>query len=138
MTYAEQAYPLVLLALAVWREARGGTYNEKLGVAYVIRNRVADKLGRWPVNLPAVVTQPRQFSAFNAGDPNATKFPASSDASWEESCRATADALNGAPDPTRGANHYHALPASEASSWPSWADPNRQTAMFGMTRFYKL
>ena len=62
-----------ILALAVWREARGETPVGKLLVAQTIENRVQDR--RWPATYEDVITQPWQFSAFNKGDPNATLFP---------------------------------------------------------------
>lgn len=127
-------YDVVLWALAVWREARGESYAAKVAVAYCIQNRALDP--RWP-NTPAeVVLQPYQFSSFNDGDPNATKFPAPKGAAWLDCCQAVHDVLAGmVSDPTAGANHYHSLPKSKP--WPAWAEANRQTAVIGPFRFYK-
>jgi N-acetylmuramoyl-L-alanine amidase len=132
------AYDQVLWALAVWREARGEPYKTKLGVAYVIRNRMLDKAGRWPGTVVGVILQRQQFSAFNVDDPNAAKLPVPGDASWDDSCRAVDECMtSAAADPTGGANHYHALPASKSSTWPAWAEVSKQTAIFGSTRFYR-
>ena len=41
----------------------------------MIRNRAEDPKKRWPRTVSGVILEPRQFSSFNAGDPNAVKFP---------------------------------------------------------------
>ena len=75
-----------ILAVCVWREARGETPKGKRLVAQTIENRVQDK--RWPETYVEVITQPLQFSAFNKTDPNALKFPMETDPSWPECVRA--------------------------------------------------
>ena len=62
-----------VLALAVYREARGESVIGKILVAQTIENRVQDR--RWPDTYRDVVLQPWQFSAFNKNDPNALLFP---------------------------------------------------------------
>ena len=54
----------------------------------IVENRVRDL--RWPDTYVGVITQPLQFTAFNAEDPNALLFPAESDATWAD-CVAAAD-----------------------------------------------
>ena len=135
MTTAE-SYDHVMLAVAIWREARGESRDAKRAVAHVILNRIQDP--RWPDSAVEVVTQPRQFSCFNAGDPNATKFPtpkrASDWAAWMECC-SVVDELEADYDPTGGANHYHSLPAGAE---PDWAMPDKLTLTVGRLQFYKL
>lgn len=118
-----------MLSLCVWREARGEGYFGMKAVASVIRNRVADP--RWPHNLRDVVLQKRQFSCFNADDPQVTKYPDFNDV-WDECVRACEFSLRG--DPTNGANHYH----STSIAPPKWADPAKITARIGNHIFYKL
>lgn len=91
------------LALCVWREARGESARGRRLVAQAIENRVIDP--RWPDTYVSVITQPWQFSAFNANDPNATKFPSEADPAWA-GCVAAADAVIDAPEPFTNANHY--------------------------------
>ena len=130
------SYDRIMLALAIWREARGQSRDAKRGVAHVILNRINDP--RWPHTAVDVVTQARQFSAFNAGDPNATKFPTIRNvqdwAAWQECC-AVVDELPTDPDLTHGANHYHSLGVGEE---PTWADPEKLTCSSGVLRFYRL
>ena len=131
-------YDGVMLALTVWREARGESLEAKRGVAHVILNRMDDP--RWPDTVAAVVTQSRQFSCFNAGDPNAIKFPtqkqAADWAAWVECCEVAGDALLGGYDPTKRANHYESV--EDSSKRPAWADAEKMTLITGMIRFYRL
>lgn len=118
------------LALAVWREARGETPRGKTLVAQVIENRVQDK--RWPDTYVRVITQPWQFSAFNANDPNAAKFPDETDPVWP-SCVAAADAVLNAPAPLTTANHYHVVGLN-----PVWRNDAKVTEREGAHVFYCL
>jgi len=124
-------YPQFLLALCIWREARGEDLLAKEAVGWVIRNRVQDK--RWPNDVVSVITQPYQFSSFNKNDPNAIKFPKMDDKSWLECC----DAIEHPGfDPTKCANHYHSIAPGEVL--PSWAMESKLTIAIGPFKFYKL
>lgn len=123
------SYQNVLIALCVWREARGEPAEAQRGVLHVILNRTRDK--RWPNTPVQVITQPKQFSSFNLTDPNVTKYPNPADASWLRCC-AVVDAPG--EDPTIGATHYH----SEMPLPPSWAEPQKLVAKIGNFSFYKL
>jgi N-acetylmuramoyl-L-alanine amidase len=62
-----------LLALAIYREARGEDLAAKIAVGCVIRNRVQHPswYGR---SWFEVITKPYQFSSFNLGEPNSIVF----------------------------------------------------------------
>lgn len=126
-----------LLALAVWREARGESSLGKLAVAWTIRNRVHDP--RWPATYRDVILQAKQFSSFNATDPNATKFPVD-DAAWTACVSAADDAMAGVGPataanhwPATTANHYHARAVR-----PAWVDDSKIVADIGAHVFYRL
>lgn len=119
-----------MLALCVWREARGESDLGKALVAQVIENRVQDR--RWPDDYVSVITQPWQFSAFNANDPNVTKFPVPDDKAWP-SCVAAADLVLASAEPLTKANHYCVKGLS-----PKWADPAKVTEREGAHVFYCL
>ena len=123
-------HQLVIPALTIWREARG-LPDAMLAVAWVIRNRCADP--RWPDTPSEVCLQPKQFSCFNAGDPNAVKLPGPGPewAAFEAACAAWE---SHEPDPTSGANHYHSLSKGE----PSWAWGGELTLRIGAFKFYLL
>lgn len=142
-----------LLALCLFREARGSSKPALMAIRAVIENRVADAQHRWPKSIPAVITQKSQFSSFSAGDPNATKFPlppipetAQGSPDWQAwlDCADVASVPLGA-DPTNGANGYVSLvkdPATGELVIPpaarAWATPERQTCAIGAFRFFRV
>lgn len=110
---------VTLLALCNWREARGCSQNARVAQACSIRNRV--KRPRWwGHDYPSVILAGMQYSSFNAGDPNATKFPPSADQTWPE-CLAIADGVyhDTIADSVQGATHYY--DQSLDNRQPKWA-----------------
>lgn len=131
----QEAYHFILLTLCIWREARGEDLAAKRAVAWCIRNRVTDP-GWWGRSWADVVLKPYQFSSFNQGDPNATKFPGPDDAAWLNSITAAHDAFYGkGDDPTKGATHYY--DDSIAKNPPAWASKMVPTLKVGKLNFYK-
>jgi len=129
-TQAIRATERFMTALCLWREARGQPPEAQRGVCHVIRNRLKDP--RWPNDAVGVILQPKQFSAFNRRDPNATKFPRPTDAEWLRCYHIAGDP---GPDPTGGANHYESCPEGDE---PQWADDAHRTVRLGAFEFYKL
>ena len=128
-------YPKVLVALCVWREARGQSRDARRGVLHVILNRAAAQFrGGDPV---AVILWPFQFSSFSAGDPNAVRLPtpvrAADWAAWLQCCALADDP---GEDPTGGATFYHSYQPG-SNMWPDWATDDKQTAHIGQFRFYR-
>lgn len=141
-------YEWVLLALTLWREARGQSADAQLAIAHVICNRATDKLERWPKSIVSVITQQSQFTSIvppqhitPAEMSNAVTWPKPSEpTSWTQfvQCCAIADQVGNAAeakDPTLGANHYYSDPIPEV---PAWADASKQTAHIGPFHFFKL
>jgi N-acetylmuramoyl-L-alanine amidase len=127
-------YSLMLLALCVWREARGEVADAKLGVAWSIMNR-AKNPGWWGSTLAEVVLKPYQYSSFNHNDPNATKWPPERDNSWLASCDAAQNAFSAAQaDLTGGATHY--FDKSLDANPPAWAAEMKHTCDIGNLHFY--
>lgn len=113
--FAEQD-PLVLLAICVWGESRGEPLPAKLGVACVVRNRVAT--GRYGHGYAGVILKPYQFSCFTPGDANFPKLlhPLShgTEETWDACFTAAYTVLNGSqPDVTDGAVFYYSLPLTQ-------------------------
>jgi N-acetylmuramoyl-L-alanine amidase len=97
---------LGLLALVVWREARGEDLPTKQAVAWSIRNRVQSP-GWWGHSWWSVILQPYQYSSFNRTDPNATKWPMEGEQAWEDSLVAASQVYEELiPDPISGAESY--------------------------------
>lgn len=121
---------LYMLALAIWREARGEPARGQLLVGTTIRNRVEDR--RWPNTYVGVITQRLQFSAFNLGDPNVLKYPAEDDPTWAP-CVAAARAVLEAPAPISPVNHY-----CTTTVHPTWRDDRKLTEVAGHHAFFTL
>jgi N-acetylmuramoyl-L-alanine amidase len=127
-------YDNLIVALCLWREARSESTVAMQGVYWVIQNRVKDP--RWPSTAAEVILQPRQFSSFLAGDPNATRFPNPKDKlDWVAWQRALAVVETPGADPTNGSNHYESC--SEDAE-PTWAKTRAVTHRAGDFEFYKL
>ena len=138
------AYQFVLLALVLWREARGCSREEKVAIAHVIVNRATDPMHRWPKSVAGVICQPVQFTSIAppahitpAEMANAVAWPKDDDPHFLECCL-IADQFGSATensDATGGATNYYSDPIP---SLPAWADPAKQTAHIGVFHFFKL
>ncbi len=138
MTFTlEQVYEVFLLALVIWREARGEILAAKYGVAWVVMNRTKHP-GWWGgPSTVSVILKPFQFSSFNHNDPNATRWPSPLDTSWEASLQIAADMYAGqGQDPTSGAVYY--FDRSLDNNPPVWAIDGStvHTADIGNLHFY--
>jgi len=131
----EESYEFVLLALCVWREARGEPVPAKLGVAWSIKNRVSRPTW-WGKDWASVILKPFQYSSFNPNDPNAVKWPGALDTSWQ-ACLDVAGQVFGdaTPDPTAGSTHY--FDKSLDGNPPTWAKEMTHTVDIGALHFYK-
>ena len=126
------------LTISVWMEARGESWEGKLGVAWAHVNRMRDS--RWPDTIGDVVWQSRQFSWTNPGDSNRMHLD---ELRWDdpvvkECHRAAVTALSDptTPDPTKGANHY--VNPKAVRSLPGWYRKDKVTAVLGAHEFLKL
>jgi len=125
-----------LLGLVIWREARGETCDAQLGVGCSIRNRV-NKGGWWGNTYRTVILKPWQYSSFNEGDPNNTKFPAPDDSVWLQCLENASLIINGnCEDNTGGAQSY--FDRSLDNDPPKWAATMTKTTDLGHLHFYKV
>jgi hypothetical protein len=103
---------IVLLALVVWREARGQAHACKLAVAYVAVARAEDpRKNWWGDDMLAVLFSPMQFSSVtDKKDGQLVLWPREG-ATWAECLRAAAAAyFHWEANPVPGATHYHSFP----------------------------
>lgn len=131
----DQTYELNLLALVVWREARGEIVPAKNAVAWSIRNRVMHP-SWWGTDWISVILKPLQYSSFNHGDPNSTKWPLPLDQSWMACQEAAEDAYASVGvDPVSGATHYY----DTSIAAPLWAQSDTMTHVLdvGHLKFWK-
>ena len=129
--HTDEVPKVYLMALCVWREARGTSQDAKRAVAHAIKNR-AVKPSWWGNGFVDVILKPLQFSSFNVGDPNATKFPAQADPIFLNILDIVARVLVDDEDLTDGATHYH-----DRSVFPDWAAKMKRCAEVGPFTFYK-
>jgi spore germination cell wall hydrolase CwlJ-like protein len=122
-----------LLALCIYREARGESFLGKRGVGCVVRNRV-DAHTYFGHDYPSVILKPYQFSSFNANDPNTNVWPADGDPVWIECLAEANDVLAGCDDVSNGALFYFSPPlTAPPRAWGAVV----ATAHIGHLNFYK-
>ena len=103
-----------LMALCIYREARGEGMMGKRGVGHVILNRVNAR-SFFGHDVASVILKPYQFSSFNASDPNVDVWPDDADAAWIDCQAAAHQVLNwNDPDLTAGALYYFSPPLTVA------------------------
>ena len=101
----------MILARAIFGEARSLSEKGKIAVGWSIKNRAIDT--RWGDNYQDVILEPKQYSAFNKSDKNLPYvynpfFDKTQIAAWHECYKIAGQVIAGeAQDPTDGANHYY-------------------------------
>jgi len=107
-----------IVALAIWREARGEPYEGQRAVGWCIKNRVC-KPGWWGHDWHSVVLKPFQFSSFNKNDPNEKVWPSEMDTAWSQCFSIAGNIVGGADtqDLTDGASSYYDRSIEFPASW---------------------
>jgi spore germination cell wall hydrolase CwlJ-like protein len=124
--------PDMLLALCIWREARGESLDAKIGVRSVIANRCAMAPAQgFKHDVAANILHPWAFSSFMEGDPNASKYPIESDPSWAQSQIAASPQA----DNTMGAVFYFSRPLTEPPK--AWGAVEHSATIGGL-QFYRI
>lgn len=133
--------PAQLLALCIWREARGESIAAKYGVAWVIMNRckMAPAQG-FKHDVPGNILHPWAFSSFMEGDVNATKYPEPTDPSWQDSLT-VAESVTRTEDPTNDAVFYFSLPLTspplKKDGTCAWGNVEHAASIGGL-QFYRI
>jgi spore germination cell wall hydrolase CwlJ-like protein len=122
---------LSCLAQAVWFEARGSSFADKLAVGQVVLNRVAST--DHADTVCGVIWEPNQFSWTNDGLADVVKIENRIDEdAWLDSVLASLTAYKAdVPDLTEGATHYHAIYVD-----PAWADKLHERGQIGEHLYY--
>lgn len=125
------AKDLEVLARTIYGEARSENRAGREAVAIVILNRVA--AGQWRPTVKGVCLQDKQFSCWNANDPNRAKaLAANAENSAYMACIDVAEAaLAGQLGNLNGANHYHTNGVT-----PYWSASMQQVASIGAHKFF--
>jgi N-acetylmuramoyl-L-alanine amidase len=150
--YVVSATDLFILAQTVFGEARGESYQGKLAVSCVVRNR-ATRARVWLAVNPSRTRHPlfgdgsiasacrvdKQFSCWNSTDPNAALIqPTTITAMWGQDgwqqClhAALSVVIDMASDSTQGATHYY----RSGSTVPKWARGLEPVCTIGNHKFF--
>jgi hypothetical protein len=126
---------VAMLALCLWREARGETPLVRTGIAWTVKNRAA-KGGWWGSDVIGVITKQWQFSSMtDPKDPQLTKWPTFADPTYLECLELASDVLGDRiPDPFPGEDSYYdqSIPA------PDWAKPEAFVGAAGRIKFFDV
>jgi len=125
-------WQIALLALVIWREARGEPHDGKRAVAHVIRNRVlhTEDQNRWE----QIICARLQFSSMTApGDGMLIQWPSEPDAAFDDCMFVALSVYAGTDDdPTGGALHYCNLAVAQ----PKWAEELKPLVKIGKHTFF--
>lgn len=122
-------YNQFLLALVMWREARGEGPEGMKAVGCVVRNRVHNDT--WS----QIITAKWQFSSLTApGDPMLVQWPVQNDPQFLEAMTLAGGIFTGTLiDTTNGATHYF----NPNVVLPTWAKSMTKLMSIGHHDFYK-
>jgi spore germination cell wall hydrolase CwlJ-like protein len=135
----EYVQDVFLLALVVWREARGEPKLGKIAVAYTIMNRY-DRPSWWGSTPAEVIFKKWQYSSMtDPNDPQLKLLPSPYEkigwATWQECLDVARDVYErSAPNPAPGADSYFA----DYIAAPKWADPKKFVVKIGHHSFFNL
>ena len=127
-----------LLAATMWAEARSEGEDGMRAVGHVMLNRVGDRFGE---DLRTVILSPKQFSAWNHGDPNRPlamnpdryATGGTSLETWNAAQRIAREVLmRTSVDPTNGALFYHTRAVR-----PTWSRHGQGRQVIGQHIFYR-
>jgi spore germination cell wall hydrolase CwlJ-like protein len=133
-----------VMALTVWSESRGEPLAGQTAVAWVIKNRAANR----KQTIQKVCLAPWQFSCWWEDSANARTLAARAESmlagrilpepTWLDLLQRCHQILLGnVPDPTGGADHYLTTALYRAHNAPTWARKMRVTAVIGRHTFLR-
>lgn len=133
-------YEITLLALTLWREARGESYEARIAVAHTVKNRL-EHSGWWGHDWISVLTKKWQYSSLT--DPNdrqLTTWPKADDHLFEECLTIAEGVVQGLyHSPLKGIDSYFD-DSLQGDLRPKWATehPERFVGKIGRLNFYNM
>ena len=133
-------YEIALLALVLYREARGESLDARLAVAHTVMNRVA-RPSWWGGDVVDVITKKWQYSSLT--DPNdrqLTVWPRKKDVAFRECLEIASSVLRGAYQPPLPGIDSYFDDSLQGEARPKWAKqyPERFVGKIGRLNFYNL
>lgn len=132
-------YQKVLLAIMLWREARGESFDAKVCVAATALNRV-EMQGWAGRDLVEVITKKWQYSSMtDPKDPQLTSWPQLNDKSFDECLQVATSVVDKVINYNRSIDHYYD-DSLRGDKVPMWAAQNssRFVVKVGRLNFYNL
>lgn len=134
------SYEMVLLAILVYREARGESHEAKIAVAHTVMNRVANPAW-WGRDVVGVITKRWQYSSLtDPKDRQLTVWPQRHDRAFEECLTVASLVLTKVYNsPLKGIDSYYD-DSLQGDARPKWAKdhPERFVGKIGRLNFYNL
>jgi spore germination cell wall hydrolase CwlJ-like protein len=124
-----------LMALTLWREARGESAECVTGVAFCILNRVLRK-SWWGNSIYSVITKKWQFSSLtDPRDKQLALYPSEGSLDWQR-CLMIADKVinREIENPVPGADSYFDISIGD----PKWTKDARFVKQIGRIKFYDV
>ena len=131
-----EVWEVGLLALVIWREARGEGELGMRAVAWTVRNRVEHPTW-WGTDYGSVIAKREQYSSMtHAGDPQLSRFPLADDASFAQALEIAYAIVNDEPigNPVATADSFY----DTSIAAPNWATPDCYVGTVGRIRFYNV
>lgn len=133
-------YEIALLALTIYREARGEPLDAQIAVAHTVKNRI-DNPGWWGNDWISVLTKKWQYSSLtDPNDKQLTTWPKADDHIFEL-CLNTAEMVirGDYNSPLKGIDSYYD-DSLQGDARPKWAktNPERFVGKIGRLNFYNL
>jgi spore germination cell wall hydrolase CwlJ-like protein len=127
------------LALLIWRESRGESFDGQLAVAHSVMNRVA-RPSWWGTDLRSIIWKKWQYSSLtDPNDPQLHLQPKLPDPSWLSALGAAHDVLyGGADNPIPGADSYYDISMDKIGKPPNWIPSARFVKQIGRLKFYDV
>lgn len=133
-------YEITLLALTLWREARGEPYEAKIAVAHTVKNRL-DHPGWWGNDWISVLTKKWQYSSLtDPNDKQLTTWPKADDNTFEECLTIAERVITGMHNsPLKGIDSYYD-DSLQGDARPKWAKehPERFVGKIGKLNFFNM
>lgn len=133
-------YEITLLAIMLYREARGESDEAKIAVAHTVLNRVSHP-GWWGNDIVSVIGRKWQYSSMtDPNDPQLIVWPKADDAAFENCLTLAGNVVRGVYNsPLRGIDSYYD-DSLQGDLVPKWAkdNPLRFVAKIGRLNFYNL
>lgn len=133
-------YEIALLALTLWREARGESRDARIAVAHTVKNRLS-KPGWWGNDWISVLTKKWQYSSLtDPKDGQLTAWPAASDHVFEECLEIAQAVIEGTIRSQLAGIDSYFDDSLQGDLVPKWAreNPSKFVGKIGRLNFYNM